>query len=142
MAFLVNYKLVSVLQIKITKPKYQQPKYNHVLKLLSCTDSDFNSFEQQDSKCADSHSVLLMNSQLPLNESFNLSPLIIDTTSFLNDSQGTNNIKKDIFLYDGHQDSHLNYRGCRVTEKCDLSSLPDYPMLVAQFKDMIDTISS
>lgn len=140
LAFLANYKLASVQQIRVFKPKYQQPKYNHVLKLLTCTDSDFNSFEQQDNKCADSHSVLLMKSQLPLNENLNLSPLIIDTASFLTDGQTDNKIKKDIFLYDGSHDNHLNYKGCRVTEKCDLSGLPDYPMLSAQFQDMMMTI--
>jgi hypothetical protein len=141
LSFLVNYKLVSVQHIKVSKPKYQNPKYNHVLKLLTCTDSDFNTFELQEPECADSHSVLLMKSQLPLTDHLNLSPLIIDTASFMVDVPATNNIKKDIFIYDGNQDSRLNYRGCRVTEKCDLSGLPDYPMLIAQFRDMMDTIS-
>jgi hypothetical protein len=140
LAFLVNYKLVSVQHIQVVKPKYQQPKYNHILKLLTCTDSDFNSFEQQNSICADSHSVLLMKSQLPLTENLNLSPLIIDTASFLGDGPATGNLKKDIFLFDGSHDSHLNYKGCRVTEKCDLSSMPDYPMLLSQFRDMMETI--
>jgi hypothetical protein len=45
LSFLANYKLVSVLQIKIVKPKYQQPKYNHVLKLVGKIEN-LKSFEK------------------------------------------------------------------------------------------------
>jgi hypothetical protein len=33
------------------------------------------------------------------------------------------------------------YNGSEVTEKCDLRTLRNYPLLLSQFKDMVDTIS-
>lgn len=141
LAFLVNYKLVSVQKINVVKPKYQPPRYHHVLKLLVCSDSDYNTFNLTEDECTDSHSVMLVRSQIPLTANLNLTPFIIDTSSFVAENHFPTQIKKDIFMYDGPKEDRMNYKGCRVTEKCDMSKLPDYPLLTAQFSDLLDSIS-
>jgi hypothetical protein len=140
LAFLVNYKLVSVQRINVVKPKYQPPRYHHVLKLLVCSDSDYNTFDLTEDECTDSHSVMLIRSEVPLTANLNLTPFIIDTASFISENHSPDNIKKDIFMYDGPKESRMNYKGCRLSDKCDMSTLPEYPLLTSQFTDLLDSI--
>jgi hypothetical protein len=140
-AFLVKYKLVSVREIKVIHHKNQDARFNHIIDLLNSSDSDFKAQELEENKFAESHSVLLMKSLKTFDEYLNLSPLIIDTNSEVIDDKEKFDIKKDIFMYTKFRGEQLMYIGTEVTEKCDLRSLHNYPLLVAQFRDMVETIS-
>jgi hypothetical protein len=137
-AFLCKYKLVSVREIKVNHPKYREARFNHVIDLLNSSDSDFKAQELEESRFAESQSVLLMKSLKTLDEYLNLSPLIIDTSHEIIDNKDKFNIKEDIFMYTKFQNDQLNYIGTEVTEKCDLRSLNNYPILVSQFHDMMN----
>jgi hypothetical protein len=137
--FLCKYKLVSIREIKVIHPKNQTAKFNHIIDLLNSSDSDFKAQEIEEQTYAESHSVLLMKSLKTLDEYLNLSPLIIDTSSEIIDDKEKFDIKKDIFMYTKFQNDQLMYIGTEVTEKCDLRSLHNYPLLVSQFRDMMDT---
>ncbi len=138
-AFLCKYKLVSIREIKVIHPKNQPARFNHIIDLLNSSDSDFKAQELEEQSYAESHSVLLMKSLKTLDEYLNLSPLIIDTSSEIIDDKEKFDIKKDIFMYTKFQNDQLMYIGTEVTEKCDLRSLHNYPILVLQFRDMMDT---
>ncbi len=138
-AFLCKYKLVSIREIKVIHPKYQQAKFNHVIDLLNSSDSDFKAQELEEFKFAESQSVLLMKSLKTLDEYLNLSPLIIDTSHEVIDNKEKFDIKEDIFMYTKFQNDQLNYIGTEVTEKCDLRCLNNYSILVFQFRDMMNT---
>ncbi|MFN8207570.1 MAG: hypothetical protein U0T82_09215 [Bacteroidales bacterium] len=140
-AFLSKYKLVSVREIKVIHPKNQPAVFNHLIDLLNSSDSDFKAQELQESKFAESHSVLLMKSIKTFDEYLNLSPLVIDTNSEVIDDKEKFDIKKDIFMYTKYRAEHLMYIGTEVTEKCDLRSLHNYGILLSQFRDMMETIS-
>lgn len=140
-AFICKYKLVSVREIKVIHPKNQDAKFNHLIDLLNSSDSGFKSQELEETKYAESSSVLLMKSIKNIDEYLNLSPLIIDTNSEVIDDKEKFDIKKDIFLYTKFRSDQLMYIGTEVTEKCDLRSLHNYAILVAQFKDMLATIA-
>jgi hypothetical protein len=141
LAFICKYKLVSVREIKVIHPKNQDAKFNHLIDLLNSSDSGFKSQELEETKYAESNSVLLMKSLKTFDEYLNLSPLIIDTNSEVIDDKEKFDIKKDIFMYTKFRGDQLMYIGTEVTEKCDLRSLHNYAILVAQFKDMLATLT-
>jgi hypothetical protein len=141
LSFIAKYKLVSVREIKVIHPKNQEAKFNHLIDVLSSSDSGFKAQELEETKFAESSSVLLMKSLKTLDEYLNLSPLVIDTNSEVIDDREKFDIKKDIFMYTKFRGDQLMYVGTEVTEKCDLRSLHNYQNLVDQFKDMLTTIA-
>ena len=140
-SFLCKYKLVSVREIKVNHPKNREAKFNHLIDLLNSSDSGFKVQELEESRYAESNSVLLMKSLKSFDDYLNLSPLIIDTNGEVIDDKEKFDIKKDIFMYTKYRGEQLMYIGAEVTEKCDLRSLHNYSILVSQFKDMLETIS-
>jgi hypothetical protein len=140
-AFISKYKLVSVREIKVIHPKNQEAKFNHLIDVLNSSDSGFKAQELEETKFAESSSVLLMKSLKTFDEYLNLSPLVIDTNSEVIDDKEKFDIKKDIFLYTKFRGDQLMYVGTEVTEKCDLRSLHNYQNLVEQFKDMLAIIA-
>ena len=141
-AFLAKYKLVSVREIKVMKPKNQDARFHHVIDLLNSSDSDFAAKEIDETKFSESNAVLLMKTIKVIEEYLNLSPLIIDTNSEVLDTKEKFGIKKDIFMYTKFRNDQLFYLGTEVTEKCDLKELSNYDQLVTEFKDLLSTISS
>ena len=141
-AFLVKYKLVSVRDIKVVKPKNVEAKFHHTIDLLNSSDSDFKAKEIEENNFAESRCVLLMKSIKSIDEYLNLSPLVIDTSSEIIDSKEKFDIKKDIFLYTKHRSGHLMYVGTEVTEKCDLRTLSNYSNLVNEYNDLVKVISN
>ncbi len=141
-AFLAKYRLVSVREIRVQKPKYKDAKFRHVVDLLNSSDSDFAAKEIDEEDFSESHSVLLMKSIKSIDGYLNLSPLIIDTHSEVLDTKAKFGIKKDIFMYTKFRGDHLMYLGTEVTEKCDLRELSNYQQLVEEFRELLRTISS
>jgi hypothetical protein len=140
-AFLAKYKLVSVREIKVRKPKNQDARFHHVIDLLNSSDSDFAAKEIDETIFSESNAVLLMKTIKAIEEYLNLSPLIIDTNSEVLDTKEKFGIKKDIFMYTKFRNDQLFFLGTEVTEKCDLKALSNYEQLVAEFKDLLTTIS-
>lgn len=140
-SFLCNYKLASIQNIKVIKAKYRAPQYLHTLNVLGGDNTYPRSMEIVRDTCVESHSVLLLKSQITLDEYLNLTPLIIDTGSFLTEDKENFDVKNDILLYHRSQGNHLIYNSSEVTENSDLRTLRNYPLLLSQFKDMVETIS-
>jgi len=141
-SFIVKYKLVTIREIKVLKFKHKEPRFSHLMDLLNNSDSDFKATEMQHDVFADSNSVLLLKDFKVPNEFLNLSPLIIDTRPEIIDSKEKFNLKKDIFMYTKFGNDKLMYVGTEITEKCDLSSLSNYPVLVEQFKELLSAFAA
>jgi hypothetical protein len=139
-AFFAKFKLVSVKEIRVNKSKNKQATFHHIIDLLNSSDSDFKAKELDESTFTESHSVLLMKSIKSIDEYLNLSPLIIDTSTEILDTKEKFDIKKDIFMYSKFRGDHLMYSGTEVTEKCDLRTLKNYEVLVAEFKDILSVL--
>jgi hypothetical protein len=139
-AFFAKYRLVSVRDIKVIKPRIHEARFHHIIDLLNSSDSDFKGEEIDEKKFSDSHSVLLMKSVKSFDDYLNLSPLVIDTNSETIDAKEKFDIRKDIFMYTKYRDGNLMYLGTEVTEKCDLRSLSKYGQLVEEYRDMIKVI--
>lgn len=142
LAFITKYKLVTIREIKVNKQHHREARYLHWIDLLNGSDSDFKSTEEVFDSFSDSNSVLLMKSMKEPNEFLNLSPLIIDTRTEVIDSKEKFNIKKDIFMYTKFRDRKLMYVGTEVTEKCDLTNLTDYQLLVSDFERLMEKLGS
>ncbi|MBK7626274.1 MAG: hypothetical protein IPJ16_03620 [Bacteroidales bacterium] len=136
-AFFANYRLVSVRDIKVIKPRIHEAKFHHVIDLLNSSDSDFKGQEIDEVKFSDSHSVLLMKSIKSFDDYLSLSPLVIDTNAETSDAKEKFNLRKDIFMYTKYRDGHLMYVGTEVTEKCDLRSLSNYGILLEEYRELM-----
>ena len=140
LSFLVKYKLVSVREIKVVKPKNQDPVFQHSVDILNSSDSGFKIQEIDETKFTDTQSVLLMKSIKSIDEYLNLSPLIIDTNCEVINDKEKFDIKKDIFMFTKFRSDHLMYVGTEVTEKCDLRSLSNYANLLQEYKDLVKVV--
>jgi hypothetical protein len=136
-SFFAKYRLVSVRDIKVIKPRIHEAKFHHIIDLLNSSDSDFKGEEIDETKFSDSHSVLLMKSIKSFDDYLNLSPLIIDTNSEIIDAKEKFDIRKDIFMYTKYRNGHLMYLGTEVTEKCDLRALSNYNILLEEYKSLM-----
>jgi hypothetical protein len=136
-AFFAKYKLVSVRDIKVIKPRIHEAKFHHIIDLLNSSDSDFKGQEIDEPTFSDSQSVLLMKSIKSFDDYLNLSPLIIDTNSETIDAKEKFDLRKDIFMYTKYKSGHLMYLGTEVTEKCDLRSLSNYSILLEEYKELM-----
>lgn len=140
-SFFANYRLVSVRDIKVIKPRIHEPKFHHLIDLLNSSDSDFKGQEIDENKFSDSQSVLLMKSVKSFDEYINLSPLVIDTNSEIIDTKDKFELRKDIFMYTKYKDNHLMYLGTEVTKKIDLRALSNYSILLEEYKDLMKKIT-
>jgi hypothetical protein len=136
-AFFAKYRLVSVRDIKVIKPRIHEAKFHHLIDLLNSSDSDFKGHEIDEAKFSDSQSVLLMKSIKSFDDYLNLSPLIIDTNSETIDTKEKFDLRKDIFMYTKYRSGHLMYVGTEVTEKCDLRSLSNYNNLLEEYRELV-----
>jgi hypothetical protein len=141
-AFITKYKLVTVREIKVNKQRHREAKYEHWIDILNSSDSDFKSMEESMDNFSDSNAVLLMKSLKEPKEFLNLSPLVIDTRTEVIDTKEKFNIKKDIFMYTKYRDGRLMYVGTEVTEKCDLTQLSNYQILVNDFENLMQKLGS
>jgi hypothetical protein len=139
-AFFAKYRLVSVRDIKVIKPRIHVAKFHHIIDLLNSSDSDFKGQEIDEATFSDSHSVLLMKSIKSFDDYLNLSPLIIDTNSETIDTKEKFDLRKDIFMYTKYRSGLLMYLGTEVTEKCDLRSLSNYGILLEEYRELMLTI--
>ena len=140
-AFFAKYRLVSVRDIKVIKPRIHAARFHHIIDLLNSSDSDFKGKEIDEAKFSDSQSVLLMKSIKSFDDYLNLSPLIIDTNSETIDAKEKFDLRKDIFMYTKYRSGHIMYLGTEVTEKCDLRSLSNYDILLEEYKELMLAIS-
>jgi len=139
-AFFAKYRLVSVRDIKVIKPRIRVAKFHHIVDLLNSSDSDFKGEEIDETKFSDSQSVLLMKSIKSFDDYLNLSPLVIDTNSETIDKKEKFDLRKDIFMYTKYREGHLMYLGTEVTEKCDLRALSNYGILLEEYKELMKAI--
>lgn len=140
-SFFARYRLVSVKEIKVHKPKISNATFHHVFDLLNSSDSDFKANEFNETTFTDSNSVLLLKSIKSIDSYLNLSPLVIDTSTEILDSKEKFDIKKDIFMYSKFRNDQLMYLGTEVTEKVDLRSLKNYDNLLMEFRQLMSLIS-
>ncbi|MCX6269178.1 MAG: hypothetical protein NTW16_17795 [Bacteroidetes bacterium] len=141
-AFLVNYKLVYVKDIKVVKSKNHEAFFHHSMDLLHNTHSDFSTARIEGLKFTESNSVLLMKQTKSIGEYLNLSPLVIDTKSEVINDLKRFSIIGDIYLYSKYSDGHLMYVGTEAPEVCDLRSLHNYSTLVDEFNEILSVLSS
>lgn len=136
-AFLAKYRLVSVRDIKVIKPRIREAKFHHKIDLLNSSDSAFKGQEIEEATFSDGQSVLLMKSIKSFDDYLNLSPLIIDTNCETIDTKEKLDLRKDIFMYTRYRSGHLMYLATEITEKFDLRTLSNYNILLEEYRSLM-----
>ncbi len=82
-AFLAHYRLVTVKDINIFKPRHREALFRMQLGVLNAFDKELLRSREKDQKIyTDSHSVLVVRNLKDMQEYLNLSPFIIDKNAF------------------------------------------------------------
>ncbi len=144
-AFIINYPLVTVADVKLIKAKREPEHYLHSMLILNSSSSSFIVKKHDFTNYTDTHSVLLVGSIKKAPERFlNLSPLIIDTHHEVMESRDKlTRLKKDIYLYSkwDMKKQQLSYIGTEATDKPDIKLVSFYDHLVQRVEEIFNTFS-
>ncbi|MCX6272771.1 MAG: hypothetical protein NTU44_16455 [Bacteroidetes bacterium] len=145
LAFLINYPLVTITEIQLSKHKRENVHFLHNMLLLNSSSSSFLAKIQEFEKFTDTHSVILVkNLKNAPNEFLNLSPLIIDTHFEIMESrEKLTQLKKDVYLYSKWEKNtqRIHYTGTETIEKPDMRLVSFYDTLVKEFEEVMKTFS-
>ncbi len=110
--FIVNYKLLSIKDIRLRYRKYENKKYNHAISLLKSNNpTQYENWKEigfnlqniftDQMEATNSQSILFIkNTTEPIKNYINLWPLMIDENAFETD-ENKNALLPDIFMYAG-----------------------------------------
>lgn len=82
-AFMAKYRLITIKDINIIKPKHKEPLFRMNMGVLNAFDKEFLRSREKDQPIyTDSHSVLVVKNLRDMQEYLNLSPFVIDKNAF------------------------------------------------------------
>lgn len=82
-AFLASYRLITIKDIGIFKPRHREPLFRVQMGVLNAFDSEFLREKARDQHIyTDSHSILLVKDLRDIDHFLNLSPFIVDKNAF------------------------------------------------------------
>ncbi|MEZ4826347.1 MAG: CHAT domain-containing protein [Bacteroidia bacterium] len=82
-AFLASYRLITIKDIGIFKPRHREPLFRVQMGVLNAFDSEFLREKARDQHIyTDSHSILLVKDLRDIDNFLNLSPFIVDKNAF------------------------------------------------------------
>lgn len=115
-AFLARYRMLTVRDITVDKPRCQELVYDLDMGYLSNADGNFLSLYQDAEKrrkrvYGNSRAIILVHDEDHLNESLDLSPFIIDRNTFVSTLQGgsSQDSTAKLYLAGWERDGKLNY---------------------------------
>ena len=135
-----KYKLVTIREIKVVGPKLKPVMFQHSIRMLNSQHEDFSSVDQSYNAFSESHAVLLMKDFSSPEEYLNLSPLVVDTSTLL-ENQKVPGIKNGIYLYHQVKDGNFAYVLTNAPEQAIFNNLPNFDYLKAQFDDFAQTLT-
>lgn len=142
LAFFSKYKLVSVRDVKVQKQQYHPAVFDHRIDVPNSGDRDPKTQDLKSVPFTGNNAVLLLKGMKNVEEYLNLSPLVIDTHGEQIDTKEKLALRKDVFLFSKFREGGLFYSGAEATERSDLRALGNYTQLVAEFQDMMATMSN
>jgi hypothetical protein len=134
-AFLVRYKLVAVSEIEVYKSRLTKVSFKHSLRLLNSPHEDFPSEDKNYDSFYESHAVLLFRDLLSPQMHLNLSPFVIDTSSYLR-NQRVEGIKQGIYIYNGMRNENFIYYFTNGIEYAVMNALPLFSEIKNEFNDL------
>lgn len=134
-AFLAKFKLATVKEIKVKNPKLKEATFKHTIKVLNSQHEDFSAVEHSFENFSESEAVILTKNFTNPAEYLNLSPLIIDTSTVL-DNKKIVGIKNGIYLYSMQKNGRYVYTHSSVPESAPFNELPNFDLIEEQFIDM------
>ncbi|MCB0845462.1 MAG: CHAT domain-containing protein [Bacteroidetes bacterium] len=103
-AFLARYRLITIKDIQIFKPKHKEALFRVQMGILNAFDKEFLREKAREQEIyTDSHSVLLVKNLREMDEYLNLSPFIIDKNAF------SGKPIPNIYMYQCQRDNQYEY---------------------------------
>lgn len=134
-AFLAKFKLATVKEIKVKNPKLRETKFRHTIKVLNSQHEDFSSVEHFYDNYTDSDAVILTKNFTTPKAYLNLTPLIIDTSTIL-ENQKVAGVKNGIYLYSMQKNGRFVYTHSSVPESIPFNEIPSFDTILEQFQDL------
>jgi len=134
-AFLVRFKLVAVSEIEVYKSRLSKGNFRHSLRLLNSPHEDFSSEDKTYDSFFESHAVLLFKDFKAPQLHLNLSPFIIDTSTYLK-NQRVEGLKHGIYVYNGMRNENFIYYFTNGYESSPMNGLPLFSEIENEFKDL------
>lgn len=139
-SFLVNYPMVSIRNINVSKNKLSNPKYVHSIDQLNSQRSEFSAASIELDDFSESYSVLLIESLHSMGTYLNLSPLIINTEPFL-ESRGRNKVLQGLYVYSEKSSQGIQYSFVNESEINSLDEMPNSEIFKKQWDNLFNVLS-
>ncbi|MEM9545026.1 MAG: hypothetical protein AAGA77_03590 [Bacteroidota bacterium] len=139
-SFLVNFPMVSVKDINVTKHKLTEAKYVHVIDQLNSQRSEFSGGMIEMDEFTDSFSVLLIENIQSMGTYLNLSPLIINTEPFLA-SRGRSKVLQGLYVYSEKERENIKYSFVNESEIHSLNDMPQSNVFLRQWDNIFNVLS-
>lgn len=140
-SFLVNYPMVSVKDINVSKHKLSEAKYVHLIDQLNSQRSEFSGASIELDNFSDSFSVLLIENLQSMGTYLNLSPLIINTEPFLA-SRGRSNVLQGLYQFSENDRGNIKYAFVNESEMHSLNEMPNADVFKKQWDNLFKTLST
>lgn len=139
-SFLVNYPMVSVKDINVTKHKLSDARYVHVIDQLNSQRSEFSGGSIELDDFSDSFSVLLIENLQSMGTYLNLSPFIINTEPFLA-SRGRSKVLQGLYVYSEKTRESIKYSFVNESEIHSLDDMPQHAVFEKQWNNLFKVLS-
>jgi hypothetical protein len=139
-SFLINYPMVSVKDINVTKHKLSDARYVHVIDQLNSQRSEFSGGSIELDEFTDSFSVMLIENIQSMGTFLNLSPLIINTEPFLA-SRGRSKVLQGLYIYSEKERETIKYAFVNESEIHCLNDMPQNVIFEKQWSNLCKVLS-
>lgn len=139
-SFLVNYPMVSVKDINVSKHKLSEAKYVHFIDQLNSPRPEFAGASIELENFSENFCVLLIENLQSMGTYLNLSPLVINTEPFLH-SRGRSNVLQGLYMYLENDKDNFKYSFINESEIHSLDDMPQSAIFFEQWKNLKMTLS-
>lgn len=134
-AFLVNYPMVSVKNINVSKPKLSEAKYVHVFDHLNSQRPEFLGGRIELEDFSESNSVLLIENMQSMGTYINLSPFIINTEPFIA-ARGRSTVLPGLYIYSDMSGELVKYSYVNESGNHFLKDMPQHEIFERQWNNL------
>lgn len=138
LGFIAKYKLNTIKNIGVSKPRNKSPRFNHRRVKLDTITAGYKDVEKMfDGGFADDRSVILLPEERSIDRYLNLSPFIIDEHALLNKEKS----KLYFFSYFDREKKELHYKYAYIQNEQDELALSEHHTEAAYhdlYKEMME----
>ncbi|MBN1560834.1 CHAT domain-containing protein [candidate division KSB1 bacterium] len=135
-AFLVQYKLTSIKNIDVVKPRHHGPEYQHNCVILDRATAGTLDEPKIYAAFTENNSVVFLKTVDAVDDYLNLSPFIIDENAL------TDNPNSKLFIYGYHEtaDDNFHFRFVNDFDQDLIVSAENYPQITQLFEEFREAV--